>query len=139
MPSIDNNNSNKRSFNPIKGEFMEFPLFDIGKTVKDDYDVNGLIDLLASVPFDKISVPLYTYKDLIFGEGKKGTTVVGYIKSFDVDNLSFSVYVNGKNLKVIKEFDDAVVFPRVRVRDGEANMVIGLDVCPYSKYEYLDN
>lgn len=120
----------------------KYPLFPEGKTAKDEYIKGSLIDILTSVPWGKISIPLYTYKDLIMDNTRKnnyGTSMIGYIKNFDAETETFDVIIFGASYAGVEDFEDPIIFPRVAVNNEthEARMVLGLDLCPMSKYAYL--
>lgn len=91
------------------------------------YDVNSLIDLLEEIPFNKISVPVYCAKSYIFDQDEaKGTVMVGYIKAFDGKRFDMCIY--NKNIDKIEKMTNAIVLPKVRVRDDVAEVILSLEI-----------
>lgn len=139
----DKNNNGKKFFKKRddrpKNVTMTVGLFELAKTTKVEYDRDTLLDILEVLPFDKVSIPVYTYKNLMFDKNSKGTMVVGYIKSYDAKEETFDVVIYGNYVETIGDFSDAIIFPRVFINEetGEVRSIIGLDVCPASTYSYL--
>ena len=118
---------------------MEIELFELNKTVRSEYDKATLIEILANVQFDKISIPVYAYKDQILGEDKKGTMIVGFVNSFEPEEELFNITIYGNYVEKISKFVDAIIFARL-VSDnetGEVKTILGLDICPLEKYAFL--
>lgn len=114
-------------------------LFPEAKTPKYEYDKQSLLDILSDIKFDKISIPLYTYKNLIFDGGIKGTIAVGYIKDFNPETEEFTVVIFGKNAESVCTFEDPVIYPRVYIDNEteDVKSIIGLDICPSSFYSNI--
>lgn len=114
-------------------------LFEYGRTNKFEYDRDTLLDILDKVPFDEISIPVYTYKNLMLNSEARGNMVVGYIKDFDPKNEVFTVVIYGNYTDTIGNFTDAIIFPRVFIDEnsGCVRSIIGLDICPMETYKHL--
>lgn len=71
--------------------------------------VNEIFDVLSTTRFNKISVPLGTYKCLvdsdIDGDDNRVCTI-GYIRNYNKENNEFTVIVFGKFLDTIKAYND---------------------------------
>ena len=141
-----NRNDAQRPFKPREQKnerpsnaTMEVELFELNRTTRSEYDKASLIEILANVQFDKISIPVYAYKDLILGDDKKGTMIVGFVNSFDPQEELFNITIFGNYVEKVSKFEDAIIFARL-VSDnetGEVKTILGLDVCPIMKYDYL--
>lgn len=108
-------------------------LTDYFKTVKDiEYSKDQLLEILTSVPFSKISIPVYTFKSLVFANDSKGTMVVGFIKSFDIEKEVFEVVIYGNYVECVSKFENVVINPRVFINEetGDVKNIIALDIVP---------
>jgi len=71
--------------------------------------VNEILDVLANMRFDKISVPVGTYRALLDPSVAADDTrvlTVGYIKSYDPEKEEFSVVIYSANRDAIYAFKD---------------------------------
>lgn len=109
---------------------MKIKLDQSGKTQKGEYKVDTLRSLLKEIPFDKISIPAYSYKDLILKNGKPGIVSIGYVNGYNDEDQTFDVCLYENSSKIVEEFKDVVVYVRCYVKDGAVSKIIGLDVCP---------
>ena len=66
---------------------------------------NEILDVLASTKFNKVSIPLGAYRNLIEDTAEEGDTrvcTIGYIKNYDVVSKTFAVIIYDKFLETIK-------------------------------------
>jgi hypothetical protein len=106
---------------------------DICKTVNgSDYNRDSLTAILSENLFTKISIPLYSYRDLIVEEGKPGNVIVGFVSGYDKEKEEFTVTVYESSAAKVTDFKDAVIYPRVTINYEtlDVKMIIGLDICP---------
>lgn len=86
-------NDNKRGF--IKKEKPKFAKIKVSIADSDYYaaSIDSLYNLLCSIPFNKVAVPVYMDKAELFDKPElKGTAVFGTIEKFNNDN-TFTVAV----------------------------------------------
>jgi hypothetical protein len=97
------------------------------------YDVDDLIALIQEIPFNKISIPVYAAKSIVFNdETKRGTVQVGYIRGFNVTeegDFVFDTTIYAKNAEAIKAMSYPIVYPKVRVtEEGEIQLIVSLEI-----------
>lgn len=98
------------------------------------FNRESLTNILDGFDFTKISVPVFVYKELVFGDGKKGTLIVGHIKKYIAETETFELIIYSNSINTVNSFEDAVVFPRVFI-DKETNdvkTILGFDIAPVS-------
>ena len=83
-----------------------------------------LVDLMAEIPFDKISIPVTIPKSVVFNNNEaKGFVTAGYIGSFSMAE-GFKVTVLAKYIDKIS--DEYTISVRVRTdKDGNPIMITG--------------
>lgn len=112
-------------------EVRSYSLCTVGHTYGREpltYAVDSLIELVASLPFDKISIPVYCTKRNVFGNDRKGNIQVGFIRSFDLETCSFKVVLFSNSAQSVLRIRNAEIFPRVLVEDGKVKSIIGFDI-----------
>ena len=133
-----NKNTNKKNFNKErpKSFTITYPLDMSGVQGDRQYDIETLIALLNSVPWEKISFPISAAKDLVFeDQNKTGTTNVGYVNSIESKEGTdgTEVYVKctifPKNVPSIEKLSFPYVYPKVRTnRNGEVDVLISFEI-----------
>ena len=71
-----------------------------------DEVVNEIIDVLKATRFNKISVPLTTYRTMLedgLAEDDTRITTIGYIKKFDSVSKTFNVVIFANSAKTIED------------------------------------
>ena len=104
------NNENKKF---AKNETKSLKVFLKGKTFKMTYNLNALQEVLNSDIFSKIQIPVYMHNSTLFGDGKKGISVVGNIISYNGETEEMTISVFGKFVSKVNAIEDAIIFPRV--------------------------
>ena len=87
--------------------------------------LNEILEVLEKTPFNKVSVPISTYRYLVednIADDDNRVITVGYIKSFDAENHEFNVVVFGANKPAIDEF----VNPALELVFSEYNNKLGV-------------
>ena len=139
------NNENKRF---VKNEVKSFKVFLKGKTFKMIYNLDSLKEILNSGIFSKIQIPVYMHNSTLFGEGKKGISVVGNIISYNDETGEMTVSIFGKFVSKVNDIVDAIVFPRVAAiydmnetidKDAEVQniKVLGFDIASEEFYKEI--
>lgn len=107
--------------------------------LKNGIKLGDVKDILATLPFDKISIPVYTYKNLIFTNSDKpvkGNMIVGYATYYDALNEVLGVSLLPKNARTILDFKDLICYPRAIIdKETNAIKILSLELCPASLYE----
>ena len=112
---------------------VEIPVSIYGITLDGkDYEGSSFIsimeDLQANDVFNKVSIPVYA--QITVREGKTiWHKVIGYIKEFNEMGTAVCV-IYAKDIKSYNAIEDPVVVPRVAIKDGQCNCIIGLDIVP---------
>ncbi|MBP5596606.1 MAG: hypothetical protein J6Y02_14565 [Pseudobutyrivibrio sp.] len=132
------NNKGGHDKKPVK-KFIPNPKLDVpmylgGNVGKYQYDLEDLVTLLKSIPWEKISYPIMAARKIIFDDDtKKGNTQIGYIESLefvdayddeanmDYTDVIFHIAIYPKNEEKIKGIEDPIMFPRLKLtRNGDA-------------------
>ena len=124
---------------------LEVPVMLSGVTSNGrEYDAEELVDILITIPFNKISVNVNSYKTYTYPDSnKKGIVAVGYINSFtDISDEylegDMKVTIFAPFVEIVKAMKDPIIFPRVILdREGNIISITGLDICPAEHYDYL--
>ena len=132
---------NEKTTRPMRrrNEIKELKVFLKGKTFKFEYDINALVTILKMDVYNKIQIPVYMHNSTLFGEGKKGITVVGNVVAFNSEDGTMTVNIFSKFTSKVNALADAIVFPRVaEVRSADMEReendivkevkVLGLDI-----------
>ena len=112
---------------------VEIPVSCYGITMDGkEYDGTTFIDLMDDLQyndtFTKISIPVYTKASYATDDPKsKWNTVIGYIKGFNEDGNAICV-IYAKSIKVFNKIEDAIIVPRVAIKQGKCVCIIGLDI-----------
>lgn len=88
-------NYNKADKKPFKKEKAKFVKIKVNIADSDFYarSIDSLYNLLDSIPFNKVAIPVHMSKSELFGNDQlKGTSVFGSIEKFNNDN-TFTVSV----------------------------------------------
>lgn len=140
-PSKSNYKDDKRTTKTMPTRF-EVPLFAGNKNEKGfEYDRETLLEIVNSVPFNKISIPLYAEKSTLdsslqIGDGVKP---VGYISDYDIATETFTVFIYSFFADIIGKLKDAIIFPRVYIKKYSSKdiNILNLIVGPVESYEKL--
>jgi hypothetical protein len=121
---------------------MKIPMYLGANVGKYQYSLDELVELLKSVPWEKISYPVLVARSAIFDDVQKdGTIQVGYIKSveyipshdaeqdIDYTDVMFNVSIYPKNEEKIKAIDAPIMFPKLRLsRGSDIEHIIGFQI-----------
>lgn len=92
-----------------------------------DTKFDQLIDIIQSIPFDKLSVQITMPKSEIYNKDVKGFIVVGYIQSFSISG-GFKVTILNKYIDKITDDKSIVVKVRTDRETGEIKMITAFAV-----------
>ena len=93
-------NNNKKGFNKPRKTILKVKMFQ-----DCEYFVN-LFNIVNSIPFDKISIPMYCSRYNVEGGDANKYVTIGYIKGFDQDTDEFTFVVFDNYVSKVKEFID---------------------------------
>jgi hypothetical protein len=116
---ITNNNPNRNKFNNQRGRNNNYKKSErqpkvnpnelkVALSLPADLNndiANEILDVLASTKFNKISIPLGAYRNMIDAAAEENdirVCTIGYIKNYDVVNKVFTVIIFDRFLEVIK-------------------------------------
>lgn len=130
------NKSEKRVYNNL---YMTVPIFDKGKTLRKSYDFNELEDILLSVPFSKVPVPVNVYRNEYDGDYElRGNFIVGYITDYDPETRCFELTILERFADRVSQYNDPIVYPRAVIdKNGVVVAISGFDVCNKGYYASL--
>lgn len=94
-------NNNKR-YNTFSIDFFK----ETSDEIKDE-----IIEVLKNTQFNKISIPVASYKNIVNPEDADNTKnlSVGFIKSFNVNNNKLKVVIFNKFKPAINKLDNAII------------------------------
>ena len=142
---------NKKNTHPIRrNEIKTLKVFLKGKTFKVTYSLDALKDILNSNIFDKIQIPVYMHNATLFGDGKKGLSVVGNVISYNDETGEMTLSIFSRFTTKVNAIEDAIVFPRViAIREkgeevaedevAEDIRILGFDIASEDFYKSLDD
>lgn len=116
-----------------KNERIDIPVSCYGITMDGkEYEGASFIDMMNDLQnnnvFNKISIPVYTKASYATDNPTaKWNTVLGYIKGFNDDGTATCV-IYAKSIKIFHKIEDAIIVPRVTIKDGKCVCIIGLDI-----------
>lgn len=133
-----NKDFSKFDNNKPENEMFDVPLIEIPILINQKkYNKKELVELIQSIPFGKISIPIYGYKNLIFDPDKKGTVMIGYVNMFTEQTETFTVTIFNTFVQKVKDFECKVIYPRLRISGETPTYVMGFDLCPQEMYQHL--
>ena len=111
---------------------IKVPLIELARNNTGVYDREAMKAILASVPWTRFSIPVYSYRNLVIaGQGDKhGHVVIGFVTNYDAVTEEFTISVYGRIAEAVKAFKDAIVYPRVITTQKKELIVTALDVTP---------
>lgn len=122
----------KRMYNNVN---MEIPRFAKNKTLKTTYDGDSLTECLVQVPFDKIAIPLYGYRNNLLNRDElPGNAIVGYIEGYNAETGTFNVVIHENWADKVTPMKDPIIFTRVQTIGDKVTKILGFDICPKSYY-----
>jgi len=101
------NNFSKRDKQPkVNPNEIKLPLYLPADL--DEKIANEILNVLDSTKFNKISIPVGTYRGFLedVDEGDNRVCTIGYIRNYNAENNEFTVVVFSKFTNTIKEFGD---------------------------------
>ena len=117
---------------------VEIPVSCYGLTLDGkEYDGTSFMDMMenlqANDTFSKISIPVYMKASYATDNpDAKWNTVVGYIKDFnDMGNATIIIYT--KSIKIFQKIENPIIVPRVAIKQGVCQLIIGLDIVDESE------
>ena len=94
---------------------------------------NEIIDVLSNTKFDKVSIPLSTYKTLMDSNVDETDTrvcTIGYIRKYDSESKCFTVIVFNNFVDLIKEFGDSAIVLQFTTHKENLGTITRFNVCP---------
>jgi hypothetical protein len=115
--------------------YFTLKVFDKGRNLKSNYDYEDIDEIFQSVPFDKIPVAVNAYRNEFMNDvDKAGNILVGYISAYYPEDRTFEVMILEKFADRIAQYDNPIIYPRVKVVNGKAVQILGLDICSANYY-----
>ena len=118
-----------------KNLHMTVRIFDKARNLNNTYDFDDLDDIFSRTPFTQMPIPLNAYRNEYSGDiESRGNIAVGYVTKYFPDTREFEVMILEKYAQRISEYENPIVYPRVKVVGGHAMQVLGLDICSEQYY-----
>lgn len=127
---VNVSNSNNEAKKPRKLVMKNIPMV-ITRECSDEIK-NEIHEVLADMKFNKISVPLYSVRNVIFKEdpeNKKNITI-GYIKSFDAEKDEFTVVVYDGFIDKVKTIENPNIEIIFGIYDEKLTVISKLNMIP---------
>lgn len=89
----------------------------------DDNLVDEILDVLSNTRFNKISIPLGTYRSLIDSNvdmDDNRISTIGYIRDYDAETSVFTVIIFNNFIDLIKKFDNPAVNLMMNIRNNNS-------------------
>ncbi len=97
---------------------------------------NRAIEVLRSIPFDMISMPVSTYKHYIdtnIDENDNRVVTVGYIKSFDIEKDEFVVMIFTNSRSVISKLSNPVMELQISETNDTLRRITKFNIMDYDE------
>lgn len=109
---------------------------DFNEGVKEE-----ILDVLANTKFNKISVPLGTYRYLVenVAEGDNRIVTVGYIKKYNADKQEFTVILFNNMCSKIKEMGDLAIELLCTMFAGRLGTITKFNIIPVEEGDEKEN
>lgn len=118
-----------------KNLHMTVRIFDKARNLNNTYKFEDIDDIFNRTPFNQMPIPLNVYRNEYSGDIEaKGNIMVGYITAYYPDTREFDVMILEKYAQRVAEYENPIVYPRVKVIGGHAIQVLGLDICSEAYY-----
>lgn len=117
---------------------VRVPRFSKAKNLRRKYNVESLLEILNNIDFDKINIPLYSYRNVLCNDDtRRGNRIVGYIDKYDRETDEFIVVIHEYFAGIISGFDNPIIYPRVQIMDENVTKILGFDICPKLYYSII--
>lgn len=107
-----------------------------------DSVVNEIFDVLGRTPFNKISVPVSTYRyytDSSVGEDDNRVITIGYVKSFNAEEQVFSVVIFNNNKHVVEQFKNPALEVIFSEYSGKLGTITKLNIIDIADVDNTDD
>lgn len=126
-----------------RNKTITFNFFEYGMTAGlIEYNFDEALAILANLNdcdvFSSISIPVYMYRnDTSDDKSRKGNIITGYIKNIDFDNATITCVIYANYINYVEALVNPVAFIRGFVIDKHVKNIMGIDICSFSRYEYI--
>jgi len=102
-----------------------------------DNVIEEILDVLAEMKFNKISVPVGTYRYILEPENQEDTRIctAGYVKNYNAEKQEFTIILFSKVRDVIKDLGDLCVELICTVYGGKLGTITKFNILPYDEDE----
>lgn len=133
MANTRGNKFGEKKINKPTREIREFYLNGANDIDGKEYSRESLLDILASVPFGKISIPINLHRGYLVkpvdGGQVKGYMAVGYVIGYDQNEEKFKVVINNKHAAAVDSLGDCIIYVRAAIdKEDNVRTIIGLDI-----------
>ena len=99
---------------------------------------NEIMDIIETTKFDKISVPVSSYRrfyDNRVDASDNRTSVIGYIRSFNKEDNTFTVVIYSNNAKITSEFVNPEISIAFTIYKDEFGAITKFIIAPTTSEE----
>jgi len=119
-----------------KQNFMKLGIalpYEISESLSDE-----IMEVLKSIPFNKVSIPVSTYRYLVeddIAADDNRVITTGYIKGFDVDTETFTVVLFSNNREKIEKFTNPMLEIVFSEYNGKLGVITKFNIVPIEDAE----
>lgn len=127
----------KQGYRKFDNKTVNLKVFNKGRNLKYHYDFEALADVLESIPFDKVNIPINAYRSELKNDLEAtGNIPVGNVDSYNRETGEMTVTIIEKYADtILNNYQDPIIYPKVRVnKDGEVVKILSFDICQASHY-----
>ena len=123
-----------------KQNFMKFGIalpYEISDSLTEE-----IMEVLKSVPFNKVSIPVSTYRYLVedgIANDDNRVITTGYIKNFDAETETFTVVLFSNNREKIEKFSNPMLEIVFSEYNGKLGVITKFNIVPIEDEEIVED
>ena len=101
-----------------------------------------IMEVLKSVPFNKVSIPVSTYRYLVedgIANDDNRVITTGYIKNFDAETETFTVVLFSNNREKIEKFSNPMLEIVFSEYNGKLGVITKFNIVPIEDEEIVED
>lgn len=103
--------------------------------------IEEIIDVLAGTKFNKISIPLGTYRCLVDNNTDVNDSricTIGYINNYNESTKEFTVVIYNNFINTVKEFNNPVIDIKFTIHEDKLGTIVKFNVIPTITEECIE-
>lgn len=133
-------NKNHTPKRTVKNAVLKVP-FTMPADLTNDIH-NEIMDIIETTKFDKVSVPVSSYRrfyDNRIDASDNRTSVIGYIKSFNKEDNTFTVVIYSNNAKITSDFANPEITIAFTIYKDEFGAITKFIIAPTTSEKDIDD